>query len=118
MSTAGNIWNDGKGKLPEDKLLAYLEGRLSPEEQHEVEAWMAEEGMSTDALDGLQELPAAETRDIVNRLNHNLRTELTTKDRRRTKAIKDNPIAWLAVLIILILCIAAYIVLRLATHHN
>jgi ferric-dicitrate binding protein FerR (iron transport regulator) len=114
MSTTGNIWNDGKGKLPEDKLLAYLEGKLSPEEQHEVEAWMAEEGMGTDALEGLTQLPAGEAKEMVSRLNHNLRTELTTKERRRKKPIKDNPLAWLAVIIILLLCIAAYIVIRLA----
>jgi anti-sigma factor RsiW len=114
MSVTGNIWNDNKGKLPEDKLLAYLEGRLSPEEQHEVEAWLAEEGMETDALDGLKQLPTADTRDMVAKINHGLRTELTTKQKRHSKPIKENPLAWLAVIIILILCIAAYMVIRVA----
>ncbi len=113
MTELNDIWNSGKGKLPEDKLMAYLQGKLSPEEQHEVEAWLAEEGMEADALEGLKELPVSETNQLVNKLNYQLRAELNKKPRRRSKAIAENKWAWLAVVIILLLCIVAYVVLHI-----
>ena len=115
MTELNSIWNSGKGKLPEDKLMAYLQGKLPPEEQHEVEAWLAEEGMEADALEGLKELPASETSQLVNKLNYQLRAELNKKPRRRSTAIAENKWTWLAIIIILLLCIAGYVVLHLST---
>ena len=113
MSDTHNIWNDdAKGLLPEDKLLAYMEGRLSPEEQHEVEAWLAEEGMEADAIEGLQQEKSSSVLKSVNRLNDNLNTHLY-KNRRRRKQISDNPFAWIAVVIILLLAVLAYVVIKM-----
>lgn len=112
MSELNDIWNSGKGRLSEDKLVAYMEGRLSPEEQHEVEAWLSEEGMEADALEGLKELPVKETKDAVSRLNYTLHQKLNKKNRRRSKHIKDNNWAWIAVVVILLLCVVGYIVLK------
>ena len=114
MSDLKDILQDGKGKLPEDKLLAYLEGRLSPEEQHEVEQWLGDEGMESDAVEGLKNIQPAETRDTVDRINHALRKQLMPKKRKR-RQIKDNPLAMQAVVIISLLIILAYIVIRIAT---
>lgn len=113
MAELNDIWNSGKGKLPEDKLMAYLEGRLSAQEQHEVEAWLAEEGMEADAVEGLKELPATEANQLVHKLNHQLQAELSKKPRRRSKAIADNKWAWLAIIIVLVLAIAGYAILHL-----
>ncbi|MCD6062634.1 MAG: hypothetical protein K0R82_545 [Flavipsychrobacter sp.] len=113
MSGLDDILKNGdKGKLPEEMLQAYLEGRLSPEQQHEVEAWLAEEGMESDAVEGLKNLPPSETRHLVDRLNYDLRHELTKKKRRR-KAITDNQWAWLAVLIVLMLCVLGFVVIKI-----
>lgn len=114
MSDLKDILQDGMGKLPEDKLLAYLEGRLSPEEQHEVEQWLGDEGMESDAVEGLKNMQPAETRDTIDRINHALRKQLMPKKRKR-RQIKDNPWAVQAVVIILLLIILAYIVIRIAT---
>lgn len=112
MSELDDIWmNEHKGRLPEDMLMAYLEGRLTPEQQHEVEAWLAEEGMEGDAVEGLKELPAAETKQLVTRLNQNLHHQLAKK-KRKHKPIINNQWAWLAVLIVLLLCILGYILIR------
>ncbi len=113
MNRLNDIWQSGKGKLPEDKLLAYLEGKLSPAEQHEVEAWLADEGMEADALEGLKALPANESKQIVGKLNYGLNKQLKAKTKKRTQPIKDNYWAWIAILIILILCIVGYMVLRM-----
>lgn len=114
MSELKDIWSDGKGKLPEDKLMAYLEGKLSAAEQHEVEAWLAEEGLEADALDGLNDVPASEVKQMVTRANYDLHKTLSAKKRRRRRAIKDNPWAWVAVVIILLLCIIGYVVLNMS----
>jgi hypothetical protein len=116
MADIKDIWNNGKGKFPQDKLLAYLEGKLSTAEQHEVEVWLAAEGLEADAIEGLQYLPSEETKKIVGKLNYQLQHSLTTKKRRRTSPIKSNYWAWVAILIVLLLVIAAYIILRLAVN--
>ena len=113
MSEANDIWNNNKGGLPEDKLMAYLEGKLSPAEQHEIERWVAEEGMEGDALEGLKNIEPEETKPLVHRLNKNLRNKLAGK-KRRTRPIADNHWSWLAILIILLLAVACYMVIRLA----
>jgi ferric-dicitrate binding protein FerR (iron transport regulator) len=112
LSTGGN----GKGKLPEEKLMAYLEGKLSPEEQHEVEEWLSAEGMESDALEGLQSLETEDTKKSVAKINYELRKELGSRNKRRTKHIKDNKWSWLAILIVLMLAIVCYIAIRVASN--
>ncbi len=100
-----------KGKLPQEKLLAYLEGKLPPEEQREVEQWLSEEGMESDAMEGLQAMPSTDRKQSINKLNHKLRKTLVQKTRKRRKLSTDyNVLA--AVLIILLLAIVAYVVIR------
>jgi anti-sigma factor RsiW len=113
MSSNDNIsfGPGGKGKLSEDKLMAYLEGKLSPAEQHEVEQWLAEEGMESDAMEGLQAQHISDTRHSVDKLNHKLRTAILSKKRRR-KPLNTNYLSWVAIAIVLLLAIVAYIVVR------
>lgn len=112
MSELNDILNNSKDRLPEEKLKAYLEGKLSPEEQHEVEVWLTDEGMEADALEGLRTLPVSESAEIAKRINYTLQHELHKKARRRSKVIKDNNWAWIAAIILLLLCIIAYAVIQ------
>lgn len=105
--------NDEQGRLPADKLMAYLEGRLSAEEQHEVELFLSQEGFESDAIEGLKYLPPADAKATVDQLNHNLRKELLNRRPRRRRHIKDNPWALLAIALTLLLVILAYFVIRL-----
>ena len=117
MSEVNNILsegNDGKKRLSDDKLMAYLEGKLSPAEQHEVELWLADEGMESDALEGLQKLKPEETMHSVNKLNHGLRKNLKGKKRGRRKPSSDQ-FTWIAIAIILLLVVVAYIVVSRST---
>ena len=112
MSKSNDIsFDGGKGHLPEDKLMAYLEGRLSPEEQHEVELWLEKEGMESDAVDGLMQIDTHEARHSVSRLNHKLRQQTSGKKRKR-KYLKNDHWGWLAVGVVLLLVILAYIAIR------
>lgn len=115
MSDLNDIWNSRKGKLPEDKLQAYLEGRLSADESREVELWLSEEGMESDAAEGLKGLPAKETQKMVGKLNAQLNATLASKRKRRTKAIQENKWGWIAVVVVLLLCLLGYIIIHMST---
>jgi len=101
----------GKGRLSEEKLMAYLDGKLSPAEQHEVELWLADEGMESDALEGLYGKKTDYAKHSVNKLNHSLRKTLIGKKRRR-RPLQTNQFSWIAVAIVLLLVVIAYIVIR------
>ncbi len=107
--------NDKSARLSEDKLMAYLEGKLSPAEQHEVEQWLADESMESDALEGLQGHSTTETRHSVNRLNHSLRKNIFGKKRKR-RPLKTDQFSWVAIVIVLLLVVIAYIVIRKMAH--
>ena len=103
--------NKSGGRIPEDKLMAYLEGKLSPDEQHEIELWLAEEGMESDALEGLKAIRPEEAKHSVQRLNHTLRKKLLHKKRTRRRP-KNDHLTWIAIVVILLLAVLAYIVIR------
>ena len=112
MSDTNDILeNSGKKRIPEDKLMAYIEGKLSPAEQREVELWLADEGMESDAMEGLQTLKPQDTVHSVNKLNHSLRKAISGKKRGRRKPNTDQ-FTWLAIFIVLLLIVVAYIVVR------
>jgi len=115
MSEVTNIFaqGGGQGKLPEDKLMAYLEGRLSPEEQHEVEQWLADEGMESDAVEGLKQIEPGQAKMTVDKINHHLRKQLTTKKRKR-RQISNNTWALVAIVVILLLIVVAYVVVKMS----
>lgn len=117
MSGLNDILNSGKGKIPEEKLLAYLEGRLSPEERHEVESLLSEEGMESDALEGLLEMGPQEAKQATRKLNSHLHTQLKDKRRRRKQPLDNNFWSGIAIILILLLCIIGYVVLRYALRH-
>ena len=112
MDDLKHILAQNEGKLPDDMLLAYIEGALPPEQQHEIEMWLGQEGMESDAIEGLRSLSPAETRNTVTRLNHRLKKAITVRKRSR-RYIKEGPWSYLAVIVILLLVVLAYIVLRM-----
>ncbi|OJW81311.1 MAG: hypothetical protein BGO69_04400 [Bacteroidetes bacterium 46-16] len=101
------------GGLPEDKLMAYLEGKLSAEEMREVENFLSQEGFESDAIEGLKYLQPADTKKTVDHINHTLRKELSSRKLRRSKPIKDNPWALLGIALTILFIILAYFVIRL-----
>ena len=112
MTDVNNIGQQGGG-IPEDMLKAYMEGRLPAEQQREVEARLAEEGMESDALEGLQEISLQESEAIASRINHKLQHELRTKKYRNKKLFTDNKWNWMAVLIVLLLCVLGFVVVKI-----
>jgi anti-sigma factor RsiW len=117
MSSNNNISPMGAGKgadsrLSEDKLMAYLAGKLAPAEQHEVEQWLAEEGMESDAMEGLQLMQPAERLHSLSRLNHQLRKKVGKSPRRSDRKASAGPNVIVAVLLVLFLIAVAFLVIR------
>ena len=101
-------------RLTEERLQAYLEGKLSASEMHEVEQWLSEEGMESDALEGLNNLPASQTHQSVHRINRQLHKELNAKKKHRRRGLRSDQWAWTAIMVVLLLCILAYALIYLA----
>ncbi|MBS1585373.1 MAG: hypothetical protein JSS82_07475 [Bacteroidetes bacterium] len=104
--------NGSPGNLSEEKLMAYLEGTLSVEEQHEVEQFLAQESFEAEAIEGLKNMQPEDAKRSVARLNHDLRKHVHHR-RGRRRQIKDNPWALLAVALTMLFIILAYFVIRL-----
>ena len=103
--------------IPADKLMAYLEGRLEDAERIEVEMAMVESEFLSDAAEGLEQIgDANRIRSMVDRLNRRLRHKAGQRNDRQKKGVSGFP-TWLTftVIILLILIIAAFLVLRLAS---
>ena len=115
MSETEKIFFPGQNadpeKLSEDTLMAYLEGKLSPAEQHKIEHWLTQEGMESDALEGLHKLRSAEARKSIKRINYKLHKTLSDKKRAR-RPLNTDQFTWIAIALILMLIVLAYIVIR------
>jgi len=114
MEDITNILQDDDN-INEDQLKKYLSGNISREERYEVEKKMAGSEFVNDAVEGLQELSSHQKLDeYVNHLNKNLHHYLTGKKEIKEKR-KIKEFSWIiaAVLIILLLCLLAYVVIKM-----
>jgi anti-sigma factor RsiW len=110
MNDFKDIWNgESGGKLTDEQLMAYLEGRLSESERHEVEGLLSEESMESDALEGLHALNPEEVRSIRHKLNTSLQKTLGKKRRTRRGLASQqwNIIAIVLLLLLLLVCFFA-----------
>jgi anti-sigma factor RsiW len=110
-----NILSNSNKDIDNQQLMDYLSGKLSNKERHEVEQSMADSDFMNDAVEGLQHFPDKKNpMDYVNQLNESLKSSLRKKKQRREKRrIKENPWVFVAILLILTLCIAAYFLVRM-----
>lgn len=95
--------------------MAYLEGRLPEADRRAVEAMLSEEGMESDALEGLQTLGADEARGIKTQLNAALQQSLK-KGRRPRRGMADSRWTLYAVIILMLLAAVAFGVIWLMKH--
>jgi hypothetical protein len=120
MDDLKDILSNGEEQVNEDELMKYLEGNLSEEERYEFEKKTNDSAFTNDALEGLQQFKSKQKLDeYVSQLNKNLHQQLATrKNRNRRRKLKDNPWFLLTIIIILALCIIAYVVIRMHGKRN
>ncbi|HLK28834.1 MAG TPA: hypothetical protein VKT28_09640 [Puia sp.] len=116
-----NILTNDNDDLDNQKLIDYLNGKLSDNEKHEVEKWMADNNIANDAVEGLQNIKDKKSlSQYVEQLNNNLQIQLEKKKEYRFKRkLKEYPWIYFAVVLILLLCIVGFVILRmiLTSHH-
>lgn len=109
-----NILSNSNKDIDNQQLMDYLSGKLSDKEKHEVEQSMADSDFMNDAVEGLQEF--SDKKDVqvyVDQLNKDLQKNLQKKKLRREKRrLKEYPWIYFAILLILLLCIAAWFVVH------
>ncbi|RYY88029.1 MAG: hypothetical protein EOO15_10165 [Chitinophagaceae bacterium] len=99
-------------EVDQETLLRYLEGRLTPEKAHELEAQLLETDFEADALEGLETLPdTTRLKGMVEALNQDLKKKTAKRRSRQLRPLKIE--AWLLITIVtvLILAIIGFVVL-------
>jgi hypothetical protein len=111
-------WHDilqKTGQISEQKLMDYLEGKLSPGEAHEVEKLMADSGFLDDAVEGLSEMKDKQKiATILQELNGQLNTRIKQKTRKNKLLIPDQLTLTVATTVtLLLLIVIAYVIYRM-----
>jgi hypothetical protein len=101
-----DILSNLHSEVDQQTLLKYLEGKLSSEEQHDVEKKMLEDDFEADALEGLQDF-ANKTKiaGLVEQLNQEIEKK-TKKKKNQVHKREAKLEPWLLITIVLILLIA------------
>ena len=101
-------------EIDQETLLLYLQGKLSAEQQHEVEEKMVDNEFAADAIDGLQNFKDQQKIQlIVDGLNRDLKNRTNKKKAFRDKLrLKNDPWMPIAILLFLLLVILCYFVVH------
>lgn len=105
-------------EVDQETLLRYLQGKLSEQEQHEVEKQMMGDDFEADALEGLQEFENKKNLSLlVNQLNADLkrRTEKKRRFKQKMKLNLDSNLIISVVIILLLIILSYFIIHKLIT---
>jgi hypothetical protein len=103
----------GNGRLSDELLQRYLENNLTEEERHEVEKAMLEDPMLEEAMEGLSGKSTPEVQGAVHDINKELRKHIAKRSRlRKRKGISDQSVTYYAIILILLLCVIAYLLVK------
>ena len=113
-----NILSNSNKDIDNQQLMDYLSGKLSGEALHELERSMADNDFLNDAVEGLQQLKnKKDMQAYVDELNVAMQHSLDKKKNRRLRRrLKDDPWTYLAILLVLTLCIIGYFLVRKLLH--
>lgn len=111
-----NILSNSNKDIDNQKLMDYLAGKLSEQDKHEVELWMLENDFENEAIEGLSQVSGKTTIDAyVDQLNKDLNQYIQKKKHLRQKRkIQESPWVYIAIVLILILAVVAFVVIRKA----
>ncbi|WP_290791880.1 hypothetical protein [Flavihumibacter sp. UBA7668] len=115
MNNLLNILTNSNKDIDNQLLMDYISGKLSHSDRHTVEEWLQENEFEADALEGLEAFGnKEELQQYVIQLNKELKNYIQSKKQRREKKrIKENPWTYLALLLILLFLVLAYVVLEM-----
>lgn len=101
-------------EIDQETLLQYLQGKLSAEQQHEVEKQMMEDDFESDALEGLENFKdKRKLATLVEQLNYELKKKTEKKKKLRQKLdLKIDPWVIVTVIIVLLLVVVSYFIIH------
>ncbi len=105
--------NDDEG-IDNQKLMDYVNGKLSEDEKHELEKKMIDSEMLNDSVEGLEKFKNKnEVSNFVAQLNLNLKKQLQKKKIKKDKRkLKDLPWLYFAIILILIIILIGFLVVK------
>lgn len=107
-----NILSNSNKDIDNQKLMDYLAGKLSSKDANEVEQWLNENEFAEDAVEGLKQMKSKQEIDLyVEQLNKQLGVYIGQKKVRREKRKIDLQWSVVAVVIIVLLAVLAYLVI-------
>ena len=101
--------------IDQETLLLYLQGKLTPEKQHELERQMLDNDFDLDALEGLENFRDKQKLALVlEQLNTDLRKNTKRKkDPRRKRPMQFDSWLLIAVAIMLLLVVISYFIIHM-----
>ncbi len=109
-----NILANSNKDIDNQQLMDYLSGDLSGEPLHEVERSMADNAFLNDAVEGLQSIGNKKNlQKYVDELNATLRKSIAKKKQRRLRRrLQQTPWPYVAILLVIVLSVLAYVIIR------
>jgi hypothetical protein len=113
-----NILSNSNKDIDNQQLMDYLSGKLSDKERHALEQQMVDSDLLNDAMEGLEKFgDKKDVQGYVEQLNAALQKNLAKKRQRREKRRwKDSLWGYVAVLLIIALCVITYHIIRVYMH--
>ncbi len=100
--------------IEQEKLLDYLNKKLSAAEAHEVEKQMADDEFMNDAVEGLEHFKnKKDLALLVEQLNRDLKMQTAQKKLKKEKRrLKEQPWLYITLVTLLLLAIIGFIVIK------
>ena len=101
-------------EVDQETLLLYLQGKLSAEQQHEVEKKMMDNEFASDAFEGLQHFKdKQQIQALVEQLNKELKKKTEKKKAAREKRkINLDPWVIITIVVVLVLVVVSYYIIH------
>jgi len=109
-----NILSNSNKDIDNQKLMDYLNDKLSKEEKHEFEESMANSEMLSDTVEGLEKFKnKKDVSALAELLNANLKKQLNKKKERKLKReIKNLNGLYFSIALVLIIILIGFLILK------
>ena len=100
--------------IEQEKLLDYLNKKLSAADAHEVEKQMADDAFMNDAVEGLEQFKNKKNLTLlVEQLNNDLKKQTAKKKLKKEKRkLRDQPWLYFTLVLLLILIVISYVLVK------
>lgn len=100
--------------IEQEKLLDYLNKKLSAADAHEVEKQMADDAFMNDAVEGLEQFKNKKNLTLlVEQLNNDLKKQTAKKKLKKEKRkLRDQPWLYFTLVLLLLLVVIGYVLVK------